>query len=212
MKRISNNLLSIIIILVFGFLIFFVSTDGFQAFTAETARTKELIEEKPQFPNVTLEDSKEREYSFSEFSGKYVFITFIYTACTDVCPELELNMAQVYERIPEHYIGEDIVFLSISFDPERDTPETLEKYRSYFNSDGETWRMARIPDESELKNLLDEFGVVVIPDDSGNFTHNSAFYLVDPQGTLVEVMDYKKIEEAANKVTAILEKKAGEKE
>lgn len=212
MKRISNNLLSIIIILVFGFLIFFVSTDGFQAFTAETARTKELIEEKPQFPNVTLEDSKEREYSFSEFSGKYVFITFIYTACTDVCPELELNMAQVYERIPEHYIGEDIVFLSISFDPERDTPETLEKYRSYFNSDGETWRMARIPDESELKNLLDEFGVVVIPDDSGNFTHNSAFYLVDPQGTLVEVMDYKKIEEAVNKVTAILEKKAGEKE
>lgn len=212
MKKISYNLLSIIIILVFGFLIFFVSTDGFQAFTAETARTKELIEKKPQFPNVTLEDSKEREYSFSEFSGKYVFITFIYTACTDVCPELELNMAQVYERIPEHYIGEDIVFLSISFDPERDTPETLEKYRSYFNSDGETWRMARIPDESELKNLLDEFGVVVIPDDSGNFTHNSAFYLVDPQGTLVEVMDYKKIEEAANKVTAILEKKAGEKE
>lgn len=212
MKKISYNLLSIIIILVFGFLIFFVSTDGFQAFTAETARTKELIEQKPQFPNVTLEDSKEREYSFSEFSGKYVFVTFIYTACTDVCPELELNMAQVYERIPEHYIGEDIVFLSISFDPERDTPETLEKYRSYFNSDGETWRMARIPDESELKNLLDEFGVVVIPDDSGNFTHNSAFYLVDPQGTLVEVMDYKKIEEAANKVTAILEKKAGEKE
>ncbi len=212
MKKISYNLLSIIIILVFGFLIFFVSTDGFQAFTAETARTKELIEKKPQFPNVTLEDSKEREYSFSEFSGKYVFITFIYTACTDVCPELELNMAQVYERIPEQYIGEDIVFLSISFDPERDTPETLEKYRSYFNSDGETWRMARIPDESELKNLLDEFGVVVIPDDSGNFTHNSAFYLVDPQGTLVEVMDYKKIEEAANKVTAILEKKAGEKE
>lgn len=212
MKKISYNLLSIIIILVFGFLIFFVSTDGFQAFTAETARTKELIEEKPQFPNVTLEDSKEREYSFSEFSGKYVFVTFIYTACTDVCPELELNMAQVYERIPEQYIGEDIVFLSISFDPERDTPETLEKYRSYFNSDGETWRMARIPDESELKNLLDEFGVVVIPDDSGNFTHNSAFYLVDPQGTLVEVMDYKKIEEAANKVTAILEKKAGEKE
>ncbi|HLT56832.1 MAG TPA: SCO family protein [Bacillota bacterium] len=212
MKKISYNLLSIIIILVFGFLIFFVSTDGFQAFTAETARTKELIEKKPQFPNVTLEDSKEREYSFSEFSGKYVFVTFIYTACTDVCPELELNMAQVYERIPEQYIGEDIVFLSISFDPERDTPETLEKYRSYFNSDGETWRMARIPDESELKNLLDEFGVVVIPDDSGNFTHNSAFYLVDPQGTLVEVMDYKKIEEAANKVTAILEKKAGEKE
>ena len=45
--------------------------------------------------------------------------------------------------------------------------------------------------------MLDAFGVIVIPDDSGNFTHNSAFYLVDPKGKLIEVMDYKKIEEAA---------------
>lgn len=208
----KHNSLAITVVLLFGFLLFFVGTDGFQAFTAETVRTNELIEEKPQFPNVTLEDSKERVYPFTEFEGKYVMLTFIYTACTDVCPELEMNLAQVYNAIPEQYIGEDIVFLSISFDPERDDPATLEKYRSYFDADGETWRMARIPDQGELQSLLDEFGVIVIPDNNGHFTHNSAFYLVDPNGTLIDVMDYQKIDEAADKVTNILETEVGDKQ
>ncbi|MFC4024345.1 SCO family protein [Oceanobacillus longus] len=201
----NPNSLAISIVIIFGVALFFIGTDGFQAYTVETARVNKLMEENPVFPEVTLEDSKERVYPFKEFEGKYVMLTFIYTACTDVCPELELNMAQVYNNIPEQYIGEDIVFLSISFDPERDDPATLEKYRSYFNSDGEIWRMARIEDQSELDDLLDEFGVIVIPDKNGNFQHNSAFYLVDPNGILVEVMDYTEIEGATEKIISILE-------
>ena len=64
--------------------------------------------------------------------------------------------------------------------------------------------MARITDKNELQNLLDEFGVIVIPDGNGHFTHNSAFYLVDREGFLVEVMDYQKTDETAEKVTDIL--------
>ena len=156
-----------------------------------------------------MEDSKERQYSISEFKNKYVFITFLYTSCGTVCPQLEMNMAQVYDLLPSKYIGEEIIFLSISFDPERDTPATLETYRKAFNSDGETWRMARIIDQNELDLLLERFGVIVIPDGFGNFTHNSAFYFVNREGRLVEVMDYTKIEEAAAKVTSILEREAG---
>ncbi|WP_255265471.1 SCO family protein [Streptococcus agalactiae] len=95
--------------------------------------------------------------------------------------------------------------MRISFDPKRDTPETLDTYRKAFGSDGETWRMARIPKQQELKSLLDRFGVIVIPDEYGNFAHNSAFYLVNPKGHLVEVMDYTLIEAAAERVTEILE-------
>ncbi|HLR09707.1 MAG TPA: SCO family protein [Bacillota bacterium] len=205
----KRNIIAPTIVLVCGFLLFFFGTDGFQAFTAETARTNKLLKEQPKFPAVILEDSQERTYSFSKFKGKYVFITFMYTSCEDVCPVLEMNMAQVYQSIPEKYIGDDIVFLSISFDPERDDPDTLKKYRGYFNSDGETWRMARIPDQKELDELLDEFGVIVIPDDYGNFTHNSAFYLVDPDGFLVDVMDYQNVAEAAQTVKTILDAETG---
>lgn len=202
--------ISMLVVILFGSVLFYIGTDGFKAFTAETARVNQLIEDKPAFPDVTLEDSKGRQYAFSEFEDKYVFITFLYTACNTVCPQLEYNMAQVYDLLPKKYIGEDIVFLSISFDPERDDPATLEQYRKAFKSDGETWRMARIVDDAELKALLDKFGVIVIPDGQGNFTHNSAFYLVDKKGKLQEVMDFTEIDAAAQKVTSILESEAGE--
>lgn len=197
--------ISITVILLFGLGLFFFGTDGFQAFTTETARTHKLIEQQPTFPNVELEDSKKRTYSFDEFKGKYVFITFIYTACTDVCPQLELNMYEVYEQIPETYKGEDIVFLSISFDPQNDTPEVLERYREFFHSDGETWRMARINDKKALQQLLDSFGVIVIPDENGHFQHNSAFYMVDREGTLINVLDFTEIDEAAETVNDLLQ-------
>jgi protein SCO1/2 len=205
-----HNTLASLLVLLFGCMLFYLGTDGFQAFTAETARVNKLIDDKPKFPAVTFEDSKERNYSISEFEGKYVFITFLYTSCTTVCPQLEMNMSKVYEKVPGKYMGNDIVFLSISFDPDRDDPATLEKYRGYFNSDGETWRMARIAKKAELDSLLKAFGVTVIPDENGNFAHNSAFYLVDKKGSLLDVLDYKKVDEAANKLKGILEKEARE--
>lgn len=204
-----HNLIAIVIVLLFGSILFYFGTDGFQAYTAETARTNQLIEDRPVFPPVNLEDSKERVYPFTEFHGKYVMITFVYTACSGVCPQLELNLSEVYDGVPEKYIGEDIVFLSISFDPERDDPETLDKYRTYFGSDGETWRMARINNTEELDALLDAFGVIVIPDGEEEFTHNSAFYLVDRDGVLVDVMDYEEVDEATSQVNSILESEAG---
>ncbi|MDY0396048.1 SCO family protein [Virgibacillus halophilus] len=206
----KNRLAAITTVLLFGFGLFFFSTDGFQSFTAENARTQKLIKEKPAFPDVTLQDSKNRTYAFDTFKGKYVLITFIYTACTDVCPKIEMNMADVYKQIPKKYMGKDIVFLSISFDPERDNPQTLEKYRHSYDSDGDTWRMARITNKQELDNLLDAFGVVVIPDDSGNFTHNAAFYLVGPDGKLDQVMDYQKTDDAARQIKHMLRQKGGE--
>ncbi|WP_090080596.1 SCO family protein [Lentibacillus persicus] len=206
----GHSTIAVFIVLVFGFVLFYNGTDGFQAFTAESARTYDINQNQPAFTNVTLEDSKERTYSFKEFAeGKYVFVTFMYTNCTTVCPQLEMNMAQVYEQVPDKYIGEDIVFLSISFDPERDDPATLSKYRSYFGSDGETWRMARVNDESELNTLLDNLGVIVIPDGEGDFTHNSAFYFIGKSGHLLEMMDYTLIDEAADKVNETLNSEEG---
>ena len=112
-----------------------------------------LMQEQPAFPEVTLEDSKERVYTLSQFEGKYVFLTFIYTACTDVCPVLELNLKEVYDQLPEKYIGEEIVFLSVSFDPDRDDPETLETYRIAFGSDAGKRRMARIPRQGGASSI-----------------------------------------------------------
>lgn len=200
--------ISIVLVLLFGFGLFFIGTDGLTAFTAETARVNKLLQDQPEFPPVTFQDSKERQYSIDEFKDNYVLITFFYSACTTVCIDLEMNMSELYDKIPEKYFGNGIDFLSISFDPERDDPAKLDLYKNMFNSDGETWRMARIPDQQELEGLLDEFGVIVIPDDYGNYAHNSAFYLVDPNGKLSEVMDYRDVDAAAETILAILDSEA----
>jgi len=200
-----HQTIALAIVILFGFILFYVGTDGFTAFTEETARTNKLIKEQPLLPEVTLEDSKSREYTFLEFEGKYLFMTFFYSACSTVCPQLEMNVAEVYEAVPEKYLGDDIVFLSVSFDPERDTPEILDRYRTYFGSDGEKWRMARINDERELKTLLDEFGVIAIPDGEGDFQHNVAFYIVNKEGYLTDVLDFDDIEGAKTKVLQRLE-------
>jgi protein SCO1 len=202
-----QTLYASLVVLAFGFILFYIGTDGFTAYTAESARVTKLIEDHPEFPDVTFEDSEGRTYSISEFEDKYVFITFIYTNCTTVCIQLEQNMAQVYERIPSEYLGDEIVFLSISFDPSRDDPAKLDMYSDLFKSDGETWRMARIPDLNQLESLLEKFGVIVIPDGNGNFAHNSAFYLVDGNGTLVDVMDFTDVDAASNKLITILQDK-----
>lgn len=199
--------MSIAIVLVFGFLLFFIGTDGFQAFTAETARINQLMAEKPSLPPVTLEDSLSDQYRLDEFSGKYLFMTFIYTACTTVCPELERNASDVYKQVPDQYLGEDIVFLSISFDIERDVPEVLSRYGTALGIDGDNWRIARVPNEKELNTLLDELGVIAIPDGQGDYQHNVAFYLVDPDGYLIDVMDYEDIDGATKRVMDVLQAK-----
>src|SRR5699024_3385017 len=200
-----RNRIAVFMAAFLSFALIYSGTDGFHAFTEESARTYKLNKEQRRFPDVTLEDSKERGYSFSEFKDKNVLLTFVYTACTDVCPKLEMNFKEDYDKIPAHYIGEEIIFLTISFDPARDNPDTLAKYQGYFSSDGETWRMARINDQNELETLLDQFGVVVIPDGEGGFAHNSAFYLVNKDGNLQEVMDYQKIDEAVEVVLSTIE-------
>src|SRR5699024_1268020 len=95
-----RRIIAIVLVLVFGVGLFYFGTDGFRAFTAETARVNALVEEQPVLPDVVLEDSKYREYDFSEFAGKYVMMTFVYTRCTTVCPQLEMNLQEVYEAIP----------------------------------------------------------------------------------------------------------------
>jgi len=205
MTKMNRQWISIAVVLIFGFTLFYVGTDGFKAFTAETARTNHLIAEQPALPLVTLEDSFEDHYSFDLFSGKYLLMTFIYTACTTVCPELERNAAQIYEQIPDEYLGEDIVFLSISFDTERDIPEVLGRYGEMFGIEGDSWRIARVPDDEQLDFLLDELGVIAIPDGQGDYQHNVAFYLIDRDGYLMDVMDYQDITGATDRVMSILQ-------
>ena len=200
MRKIGRTTWASMLVVVLGLLLFAVGTNGFRAYTAEAARIIKLNDNHPDFPKITLQDHEGRTFTLSELSGKYVLMTFIYTSCGTVCPQIEMNLSEVYNRLPQAAIGQDIIFLSVSFDTDRDTPEALEAYRHYFVDDPDNWRLARVPDPGELKRLLDAFGVIVIPGNNGDFAHNGAFYLIDRHSRLAEIMNYTKVDQAIAKI------------
>src|SRR5690625_7319942 len=107
MNKRNNQWIAVIIVLMFGLSLFYLGTDGFTAFTAEKARTSSLLEEQPKLPSVTLEDHEDDEYDFSEFEGKYMLMTFIYTACSTVCPQLEIKVKEDKEKSTKQNIDEN---------------------------------------------------------------------------------------------------------
>jgi protein SCO1 len=198
-----KSIFTMIGVIILGTVFLFYSTNHFQAFTAEQARRVDVLTKTPSVPNVTFEDSKGQTFSFSDYHGKYILATYIYTNCGDVCPVVEMNFNTIYSQLPNTILEEKLQLLSISFDPKRDTPHHLEHHRMLFEADGINWRMVRIPNEQELELLLEQSGVIVIP--VGNrFEHNAAFYLINPEGQLIKIFDYTAPDQVVEELKQIL--------
>lgn len=67
-----------------------------------------------------------------DFKKKYVIMSFIYTNCPDICPLITQNMIKIQKELGN---PNDIQFLGVSFDPSRDTPNTLKQYKKAFKLD-----------------------------------------------------------------------------
>jgi protein SCO1/2 len=70
-------------------------------------------------------------------AGHIVAIDFVYTTCTTICPVLSTVMAQVQDRLDGH-LGKEVRLISMSIDPNRDTPRRLSDYASKFGA-GPDW-------------------------------------------------------------------------
>ncbi len=87
-------------------------------------------------PNVELVTERNERVRFYDdvIKGKIVVFSFIYTSCREICPLVTARMAQVYDRLGDA-AGRDIHFVSISIDPENDTPERLKEHADTFRDD-----------------------------------------------------------------------------
>ena len=91
------------------------------------------------FPNlpVVTQDGKTLRFYDDLLKGKIVVINFIYTSCQDICPIATARLAQVEEKLGEQ-MGRDFFFISMTVDPERDTPARLKEYADAFGA-GPGW-------------------------------------------------------------------------
>ena len=92
-------------------------------------------EQRRYFTDTKLLDQDGREVRFytDALRGKIVLISFIYTNCTDICPILMHNLSDVQNSLGDRF-GKDVFFVSISVDPEDDTPEELKKYAGRYEA------------------------------------------------------------------------------
>ena len=88
------------------------------------------------FTNLTLVTETGEEVAFFDdmLKDRIVVVNFFYTSCTDLCSLSTARLAQVYEWLGER-MGRDVFFVSITLDPENDTPEKLATFAEGFNID-----------------------------------------------------------------------------
>src|SRR5262249_12645453 len=84
-------------------------------------------------PAFALTSQDGTRVSLADLRGKVVALTFIYTSCIDTCPVLTALMALVQDKLGQDF-GEKVAFVSITVDPERDTPEVLKQYADTFGA------------------------------------------------------------------------------
>lgn len=134
-------------------------------------------------PDFTLTDQTGRRVSLSQWAGKVVVVTFIYTSCPlpDYCFRLSNNLSQLNQRFASR-MGHELVLLSISFDPVRDQPKVLAKYASTFKADPESWHFLTGP-LAEVKAVTRQFGLNYWPEE-GYLTHTLHTLVIDRQGRL----------------------------
>ena len=86
-------------------------------------------------PEFSLTDKHNTTITRADLAGKVWVANFIYTHCTDTCPLQSARMADLQKQFP----SPDLRFVSISVDPERDTPAVLTEYARRFGADDRWW-------------------------------------------------------------------------
>jgi protein SCO1 len=133
-------------------------------------------------PEFALTSQDGTRVTLGGYRGKVVAVTFIFTSCKDSCPLLTAKMAQVQDALGADF-GAKIAFVSITVDPERDTPDVLKRYAQAFGANPAGWAfLTGTPDA--IKDVARRYGIFVSKAPGDDVDHTFLTSLVDRQGDL----------------------------
>ena len=133
-----------------------------------------VLEEPLPVPDFTLTDQNGQDFRLSDERGKVVLLFFGYTQCPDVCPTTLATWRQVYEALGED--ADQVRFVFVTVDPERDTVERLGMHVNAFNPDF----VGLTGEQEQLEAVYDIFDVFYEKDTSSG---SAAGYLVNHTAT-----------------------------
>jgi protein SCO1/2 len=135
-------------------------------------------------PDFQLIDHARQPIMLSSLAGKVVALNFIYTRCA--LPQFCLRTANVFGVLQKSFaseLGKNLVLLTVTFDPERDTPEVLAAYGAQWSADARVWHFLTGPTR-DVRRVCAMFGVEFFPDE-GLMSHSTRTAIVGRDGRLV---------------------------
>ncbi len=134
--------------------------------------------------DVSLVNHHGEPVQLTDFLGKTILMSFIFTRCPmpSMCPLLTSKMVQIQRSIPPA-LDDDVVFLSITFDPEYDTPEVLREYGRQYGVREQNWQFLT-GDPEVIRALTDQVELIYEELGEGMIGHNMKTLVVDPKGII----------------------------
>jgi protein SCO1/2 len=136
-------------------------------------------------PDLALQNAEGRTVRLADFRGKVVVLHFVYTSCPDVCPLHAARVAEVQEMVNRTPMRELVQFVTITTDPEHDTPEVMREYGPAHGLDPVNWMfLTGGPEQPEdtTRQLAERFGHKFTQTEDGHQIHGVVTHVIDREG------------------------------
>jgi protein SCO1 len=142
-------------------------------------------------PDAAFLDQNDKRRSFAEWKGSPTLVTFIYTRCPlpNFCPLMSQNFATLQRAIAEDTrLRGQVKLVTISFDPEHDTPAVLAAHAARLKADPDVWTFLTA-DKATVEKFAARFGVGLVrpPETPGEYTHNLRTTLIGADGRVARI-------------------------
>ena len=133
-------------------------------------------------PEFTLTTQDNARLSLRDLRGKVVAVTFIFASYTDTCPLLTAKLAGVQAKLGADF-GSKVFFVSVTVDPERDTPEVLKRYAQAHGAKPAGWAFLT-GTRAEIGDVEKKYGIFAKKNPRGDVDHTFLTSLIDRDGVL----------------------------
>lgn len=137
-----------------------------------------------RLPDFALINQSGQVVRAEDLRGRAAVISFIFTTCHDVCPLVTAQLARTQADARAAGLGAAVRFVSITVDPNTDTPAVLQRYAARFEADMRTWDFLTGPPD-EVARVLRAMRVFAEVE-GGRLGHATVVLLVSPRGEVVQ--------------------------
>ena len=140
----------------------------------------------PAVPQPRLVDQQRRAFTLLSLRGRPLAVTFIAAHCTDACPLINAQFSGASKEIAREHLRARL--LTITLDPEHDSPATMREVARRFDADPRYWLLTggSMPD---VHRIMRTFGVISVEGQRGYHDRHTTFvYLFNSDGKLVQTM------------------------